>query len=271
MNVAEQLKRSTKQFTKCFFKDRLLVLRIILFIVFTTSLVWWLLVRATNSEYDLTVLTYLFMVFALASPLWYYLVECVLLFMIRMLQAAGDFLENIIHDEKLPGSVRVAMILVCYPIIALRYVTLPMLNIPFWVVHFFFNVFSFVTSLGKSGWSDIVTARESKLNIELSNDMDENKLVAVEANTNSNEPSKPIEVEKQTSQIERYTCKNAEIIIEKDNFKYLIDGTQKIEGKVKIKRNQVLLVSQKGTMTLTKVDDGLQAVSGLVYKKVASN
>ena len=229
MNVSEQLRRSTKQFARCFYCDKLLAVRIILFILFGLT------------------------------PLWFYILECIQLWYIRMFQVIGDDAEAYIHNSKLPAAVRCMMIFVCLPLLYVTHVSLPMLNMPFWATHFVFNIFAFPVSLGKSGWTGIVTENE------LRKEREKNELNELEkGNDNSFNPD--------TELLEKtYVCGTTKLVIKGDAFVILKNGVDNINGNVRIVPDGIdLVVPSRGVMKLKYDGEDLKTTNGLVYKKVAS-
>ena len=124
MIISLTLRDSVEHLKMCFYADKLLAVRIILFII--TG--FW--------------------------ALWMFVAECIFLFLIRLLQVVGDETREYIKNSELPASVRCVVMLIVSPIIYVKFVALPFLYMPFWVVRFFYNCVAFATSLGKSGWKE---------------------------------------------------------------------------------------------------------------------
>ncbi len=126
MNVKNQLILNTQQFVKCFFADdKFFAVRLIVFIV--TGL----------------------------SAFWFYLLDAVFLFLIRLIQIPGEELDCFIKDDSKPSLVRSVMLIVLSPVAYLRYLILPFLYMIYWACNFLFNCFAYINSLGESGWSGI--------------------------------------------------------------------------------------------------------------------
>ena len=125
MNIAVTIKTKAEQLKLCFYPDKGLTGRILLFI------------------------------FTGFTVLWTFVVECLFAWLIRMFQIVGVETKKFIHDEKLPSGVRCIFMLVCSPIMYLTYVVLPFFYMIYWMIDFCFNCLAYITSLGKSGWKEI--------------------------------------------------------------------------------------------------------------------
>ena len=126
MNVLSTLRGISWQLQSCFYKDRKLAARIIIFLF--TGMV----------------------------ALWLFICECVLLWVIRLLQIVGEECKLFIKNERFSSSVRCVFMLICAPIMYMTFVALPFMYMPLWANNFFFNCFAYITSLGKSGWKEPV-------------------------------------------------------------------------------------------------------------------
>ncbi|MGN0768306.1 MAG: hypothetical protein ACI4M8_03010 [Christensenellales bacterium] len=122
MNVAEQLKKNAMQFSNCFYYDKMLGLRIFLFIV------------------------------TAFAPMVFFVVESIFLWAIRLLQVSGEELIKYLKDATMANSVKCLLTILCSPVIYLRFVLLSFIYIPYWLFRFLANCFDFCVSLGKSGW-----------------------------------------------------------------------------------------------------------------------
>ncbi len=117
-----QIAAYANQLKNCFYKDRMLALRILVFI-FTGMCVIWL-----------------------------FLGLALFLFLITLMQVPAEGLNAFIKDENISPAVRITRILVAYPVAALVYIVSPFLQIILWLMQFFYNCFAYITSLGESGW-----------------------------------------------------------------------------------------------------------------------
>ena len=107
----------------CFYKDKSLIWRIIIFI-FT-----WMCV------------------------LWAFMAQAVLLFILTFMQIPSEGIYSLAKDEKLNPLIRVVLLTIAYPIVFMCLVVLPFFQMFLWIMQFLFNCFAYLTSLGKSGWS----------------------------------------------------------------------------------------------------------------------
>lgn len=126
MNVSKQLRAVTNQFVSCFSNDKLLAVRIILFII--TGF----------------------------TALWFFIADAIYLFTIKSMQIAADELDSFIKDENRPESIRCTMLIIAYPMTIFRYCCVPFMYVGYFYVHFFYNVFACMTGVGACKWTGII-------------------------------------------------------------------------------------------------------------------
>ena len=129
MNTKETLKKIANQLTMCFYNgenDKLLGARIVIFL------------------------------FTGLAVLWFFIVECIFIFLIAMFQSIGEEYENFIKDEERSALVRVAFMCLGFPLHMINFVCPAFMIMVVWIMDFIFNCFAFITSLGKSGWKTII-------------------------------------------------------------------------------------------------------------------
>ncbi|MBR2480536.1 MAG: hypothetical protein IKM01_04795 [Clostridia bacterium] len=129
MNTKETLKKIANQLTMCFYNgenDKLLGVRILIFL------------------------------FTGLAVLWFFIAECLYIFLMAMVQSVGAEYEKFIKDEERSALVRVAFMCLGYPLYMINFIYPAFMIIGVWLIDFIFNCFAFITSLGKSGWKTII-------------------------------------------------------------------------------------------------------------------
>ena len=131
MNFKETIKNRTEQFKMCFFNDKCLPARIVIFICTGLCALW----------------------FYLVDIIWMALAEG---FVLALLRSVGGEYNGIIKNENRAPSFRAAYMVMGYPIFMIANVVPAFLNMVTAVADILFNSFAFITSLGKSQWKEIV-------------------------------------------------------------------------------------------------------------------
>ncbi len=131
MNFKETIKNKTEQFKMCFFNDKCLPARIVIFICTGLCALW----------------------FYLADIIWMALAEG---FVLALFRSVGGEYNAVIKNENRAPSFRVVYMVMGYPIFMIANVVPAFLNMVTAVADILFNSLAFITSLGKSQWKEIV-------------------------------------------------------------------------------------------------------------------